>query len=283
MVFATASLAGRIERAETTLVADAAEGAARRLGRDRVFVRTLNGGVAVHAGEGSPFNKVAGLGFGGMPAPEALDEVEREFATRRQPVRVEISTLADPAIARGLTRRGYELTGFENVLGLALDARVTGPSLSRPPDPSVLIQKIRPDEAAEWTGAVTTAFLSPDTFDGPASDEEFPRDVLERAYDDMAACPGFERYIARIDGVVAAGASLRIVQAVAQLCGAGTLPQFRRRGIQSALLRQRLIDAAAVGCDVAVVTTQPGSKSQENVQRFGFELLYARAVLTKGA
>jgi hypothetical protein len=30
-----------------------------------------------------------------------------------------------------------------------------------------------------------------------------------------------------------------------------------------------------------VVTTQPGSKSQENVQRLGFELLYTRAILVK--
>ena len=31
----------------------------------------------------------------------------------------------------------------------------------------------------------------------------------------------------------------------------------------------------------AVVTTQPGSKSQQNVQRRGFHLLYTRAILVK--
>jgi hypothetical protein len=40
-------------------------------------------------------------------------------------------------------------------------------------------------------------------------------------------------------------------------------------------------DAAAAGCDVAVITTQPGSKSQENAQRRGFQLLYTRAVLVR--
>jgi hypothetical protein len=34
---------------------------------------------------------------------------------------------------------------------------------------------------------------------------------------------------------------------------------------------------------IAVVTTQPGSKSQQNVQRQGFDLLYTRAVLVKHA
>ena len=33
--------------------------------------------------------------------------------------------------------------------------------------------------------------------------------------------------------------------------------------------------------DIAVVTTQPGSKSQQNMQRQGFDLLYTRAILLK--
>jgi hypothetical protein len=51
--------------------------------------------------------------------------------------------------------------------------------------------------------------------------------------------------------------------------------------VQTALLSARLADAAVAGCDVAVITTQPGSKSQQNAQRQGFDLLYTRAVLVK--
>ena len=72
-------------------------------------------------------------------------------------------------------------------------------------------------------------------------------------------------------------------EGVAQLTGAATAPEYRRRGVQTALLSTRLADAAGAGCDIAVVTTQPGSKSQENVQRRGFHLLYTRAVLVKPA
>jgi GNAT superfamily N-acetyltransferase len=60
-----------------------------------------------------------------------------------------------------------------------------------------------------------------------------------------------------------------------------TLPAHRRHGVQSALLATRLERAGRAGCDVAVVTTQPGSKSQENVQKHGFELLYTRAILVR--
>jgi len=69
---------------------------------------------------------------------------------------------------------------------------------------------------------------------------------------------------------------------VAQFGGAATLPAFRRRGVQTALLRARLAVAERAGCDIAVVVTQPASKSQQNVQREGFSLLYARQLLVKG-
>jgi len=47
------------------------------------------------------------------------------------------------------------------------------------------------------------------------------------------------------------------------------------------LLVPRLADAAAADCELAVVTTQPGWKSQQNAQRRGFDLLYTRAILVK--
>jgi GNAT superfamily N-acetyltransferase len=89
------------------------------------------------------------------------------------------------------------------------------------------------------------------------------------------------RYCAWLDDQLAAVATLRIDGGLAQLCGAATLPAFRRRGIQAALLQRRIHDGAQAGCDLAVVTTQPGSKSQQNVSRQGFALLYARAILLK--
>ncbi len=73
----------------------------------------------------------------------------------------------------------------------------------------------------------------------------------------------------------------RISNSIAQLAGATTAPEHRRRGVQAALLSARLADVAAAGCDIAVVTTLPGTKSQQNVQRHGFDLLYTRATLVR--
>jgi GNAT superfamily N-acetyltransferase len=98
---------------------------------------------------------------------------------------------------------------------------------------------------------------------------------------DMVSLEGFSIFLARRQQAVAGGASLRVADGVAILCGAATRPDHRRRGVQTALLGARLALAARQACDVAVLTTQPGSKSQENAQRQGFSLLYTRAVVVK--
>jgi GNAT superfamily N-acetyltransferase len=276
-MFVTASLAARIERAETGLILDGTRAASRRVPTGQTIVREMNGGVAAFIEPGSPFNKVAGLGFAGVPEAAALDTLESGFGERKAPLQFEVSTLADPALVRALTARGYLLIGFENVLGLPLDA-------SRALDVDggdVTVSRASDDEAPVWLDTVATGFMTPDVFDGPPSHETIPRDVLDRVFGDTIAAPSFERYLARMGGAIAGGASLRIQNGVAQLNGAATRPEFRRRGVQTALLGRRLADAARRGCDLAVVTTQPGSKSQENVQKSGFVLLYARAVLVK--
>ena len=275
MLFADVALAARIELAECRLLADCGAAAARRRPDSRAFVQEIAGGVATYTGPDSPFNKVAGLGFGDAVDEEGLAHVERAFAERGAAVQAEVASLADPSVSALLTGRGYVLRNFENVLGLRLPA-------ANLPSPGDGIDVSVGDETHHeaWLDVIAAGFANPDA-QGVPSHEEFSRDVLDRTVGDMATASAFTRYLARRGGVVAGGASLRVCESVAQLCGAATAPAHRRRGVQGALLAGRLADGARQGCDVAVVTTQPGSKSQQNVQRQGFELLYTRAILVR--
>jgi len=274
--FASTELAARIEHEEAQLILAGAEAARRLHPETAVLTIPLAGGVAAWAGANSPLNKVAGLGFGGTPRTEEMAALEFALAQRATPVRVELSSLGDPELTAFFSGRGYRFVGFENVLGLPLTDR----------EPSTLPGAVQVAESAEaefdaWLDAVVTGFANPDT-QGVASNDDFPRAVLEQVMGDLATAAGFSRYLARRGGEIAGGASLRIGGGIAQLCGAATLPAHRRHGVQTALLQTRLDLARAAGCDLAVVTTQPGSKSQQNVQRQGFELLYMRAVLVRG-
>jgi GNAT superfamily N-acetyltransferase len=272
-LFCDTALAGRIERVESQLIAQCNQAARRRAGMAG-FVIPVAGGVASFAGEGSPYNKVAGLGFGGVPDPAALDEIEKAFAACGSPVQIELAHLADPAIGALLARRGYRLESFENVLGRAL---TDGSERVMPP--GVEVRPSGTEEFETWLDVVAEGSVHPDT-QGVPWHEEFSREAIIGAERDSAAA-GDVRYAALRDGVIVGGATMRIAEGVAQLTGAATIPAHRRRGVQTALLSARLADAAAAGCDVAVITTQPGSKSQQNAQRQGFDLLYTRAVLVK--
>jgi ribosomal protein S18 acetylase RimI-like enzyme len=267
-LFCDQELAARIERAEADFMARCAE-AAR--GRAKGFVMPVAGGAATFAEPESPFNKVAGLGFAGLPE---LAEVEQAFAEHECPVQIELSTLADPAVAELVTGRGYRLVSFENVLGMSL-----GEHRSPVVPPGVEVRRSDEDELVAWLALDADAVAHPDT-EGVPSHEEFPHEVVENANRDMVSA-GIRRYSALREGALAGVASYRVTDGIAQLTGAATAPEHRRNGVQSALLSTRLADATAAGCDLAVVTTQPGSKSQHNVQRQGFHLLYSRAVLVK--
>jgi ribosomal protein S18 acetylase RimI-like enzyme len=272
-LFCNTALGARIERAEADLIARCNEAARRRAGRDG-FVTPIAGGVASFAGDGSPYNKVAGLGFEGVPDPGDLGVIEQAFASFGSPTQVELAHLADPAIGVLLSARGYQLESFENVLGRAL----TG-DIERVTPPGIEVRPSGEDEFAAWLDVVAEGSVHPDT-QGVPWHEEFPREVIIEAELDSAEA-GEVRYAALRDGVLAGGATMRLVDGIAQLTGAATLPAHRRRGIQTALLSARLADATAAGCDVAVIIVQPGSKSQQNAQRQGFDLLYTRAVLVR--
>jgi len=272
-LFCDTALAARIEGAEANLIARCSEAASRRAGAGG-FVTPIAGGVASFAGDGSPYNKVAGLGFGGVPDPAALGGIEEAFAGRGSPAQVELAHLADPAIGAMLSARGYRLESFENVLGRALSG-----DLERVAPPGIEVRPSGADEFAAWLDVVAEATVHPDT-QGVPWHEEFPREAIIGAQHACAAA-GAVRYAALRDGVLAGGATMRLTAGIAQLTGASTLPAHRRRGIQTALLSARLADATVAGCDVAVIVVQPGSKSQQNAQRQGFDLLYTRAVLVK--
>ncbi|MEV6610232.1 GNAT family N-acetyltransferase [Kutzneria sp. NPDC051319] len=271
-LFCGTDLAERIERVDARFMALATEAARARRGDEVSFVREVAGGAATFAEPDSPFNKVAGLGFGGVPTADEMAEVEKAFHDRGAPVQVELPTLADPAVGEFLTGRGYRLAGFENVLGLALD------DLDLPEPPAgVEVQPCPEGETDTALDILIDAVLVPDT-EGAAAAEEFPREALGNALRDMEAA-GTRRYLALIDGVPVGSGGVRAADGIAYFAGAATSPQHRRRGVQSALIAARLAAAKAAGCDLATVTTAPGTRSQQNVQRRGFALLYSRALL----
>lgn len=277
MILADKELACRIDGFEARGSKAIGEASVRRDPGRRAFSLELGEGVAVYAGPGSPANKIIGVGFNAGLKEAELERIELEFFARGSPIQAEVATLALPAVHALFTERGYVLQGFENVLARRLEAS----DAFAPDSAGITIEAMPLSALAEWADVVITGFEHPDASGAGSGVAAPPRHAVEEAFKDFAETPGFQACLARIEGIPAGGAGLRIDGGIAQLCGASTLPAYRRRGIQAALMRYRLLAARSAGCDLAIMTAQPGSKSHFNAQRLGFALLYSRAILVK--
>jgi ribosomal protein S18 acetylase RimI-like enzyme len=90
---------------------------------------------------------------------------------------------------------------------------------------------------------------------------------------------GWTLYLARVNGRPAAAATLYVHERVGYLADAATDPAFRRRGLQTALLRRRIYDAAA-GADLVFGGADPFSTSHRNMERVGMRLQFVRSKWT---
>jgi hypothetical protein len=266
---ATLELARRVDRAEIEFCA-----LATMLGAPDAATLERGGGLAVYGSPGSPVNKVLGLGLGVDVTDEDLDAVEQFYAERGCPVQIELCPLASPDLAPRLTKRGYVLQAFENEL-----AR---PAPTEPVPPSAGADIRVEVGAAEqpWLQIVSEGFAAPDR--AQPDGHPVPRDAVTAIGDVMRQFfhPEIVRYIAHVDGHSAAAALSFARNGVFGIFGTATLPAFRRRGLQGAIVARALSDAGGKA-DVVIATTEPGSVSQRTFERLGFQVIYTRAILVK--
>lgn len=278
-LFGSVPLARRIEAAEVRLMRLLGQ-AAEALGHAGAFVTPFGGGLAVSGGPSSPITKVIGVGYDGVPDAASLLALEARYAAADTEVVFEVATLADLACVRALERRGYQLQRTELVLGRPATGRQDDRQLPGPLPDGVTIGEDHDLET--WVAVSVDGFSASEAPAGrETAAEVHTRDAIAQAAQLFAGLPDARRYLARRGGVPAGAASLRLDEdGIAQCSGATTLVEHRRHGIQTALLHHRLAAAADAGCDLAVVTTEPGSRSQANAERHGFRL-YSRLVLSR--
>lgn len=262
-------LARRIELAEARAAVECAEALERLRPGSGGAIGRIAGGFAVYCGPSSPVTQAVGLGLDGPVSEEEFERLEEFYRSRGEPVRVETCPLADLSLIEHFGKRGYRVTEFSNVMARPLSA-------AQGTTPQVLpggltVERIRPEQTELWTLTVARGFA-----------EHYPvtREILE-VMKMFALGANVECYLARIDGAVAGGATLSIREGIAGLFGASTLPAFRNRGVQTALLEKRMTRAGEAKCDLAVCLAQPGSISQRNVMRHGFSVMYTRVKFEK--
>jgi len=226
------------------------------------------GGHMVFAGLGSPIGRVTGAGLDQPFTQEVVERIERFYRERKAPSQVDLTPLHRPEVFEMFKERGYAIAELNNVLYRKLQADEE----FAPPPKGYQIRRSHPAEA-EITGTIVeTAFFpdgAPEAFGGLIA----PFYRMENALAFVATVS---------DKPVACGTGLVIPEhKVFALCGAGTLADYRARGLQTALLQARMSAAVKAGCEYAVVVTQGGTTSQRNAERLGFRVAYSKVTVIK--
>jgi hypothetical protein len=264
-IFADHTLSQKLERSEARSNADFVETRARLTPESNAGWIEVAGVYAMFDGADSPCTQTFGLGLFDEITNAAMEKLEEFFATRGAPVFHEVSPLADPSVMPILNERGYRPIELSNVLFRHVDAaEITGSSRT---NPDITTRVIEPAEVDLW--ARTSAA-------GWATEHESLADFMFGFGRVGAQCRGAFPFIGELDRKAIATGSLFIHNDVAMLAGASTVPEARNRGAQNALLDARLKFAAEKGCSLAVMAASPGSQSQINAQKNGFQIAYTR-------
>lgn len=263
MIYSDKQLSQQLERTEARANADFVNTRAGLTPEYGAAWIEVGGAYAMFDGVESPLTQTFGLGIFEDATAEHLDEIEAFFREREAPVFHEVSPMTDPSLMMLLGERGYRPIELTSVMYRELSSEVS----RRERRGDLQTRVITADEVELW--ARTSA-------DAWRTEHEALGEFMFNFGSISAQCSGAFPYIAELDGRAVATGMLFVYDDICMLAGASTLPDERNQGAQTALLEDRLDFAASNGCKLAIMGAAPGSQSQRNAQKNGFQIAYTR-------
>jgi hypothetical protein len=286
MIYSDKSLSQKIERTEARANADFVETRARlepMMGAKWIEVA---GAYAMFDGPESPCTQTFGLGLFEEITADHLDDIEQFFQTRGAPVFHEVSPMADASLVQLLTTRGYQPIEFSSVMYSEVRVPPSGGSSELPSGIGAMTTAVANEasESGHLKAGLKTRITADDEAElwartsaaGWSTEMEGLEDFMLGFGRISARCQGAYPFLAELDGNAVATGALFIYDEVCVLAGASTIPEARNQGAQNALLAARLKFAADGGCRLAIMAALPGSQSQKNAQKNGFNIAYTR-------
>lgn len=259
--------------APTTLARIEEQRLARGVAGIAPTVLPLCGGVMARATPGSWMNKAIAVGLSGPVTSADLETLIGFYGQAGIEPRIELSCFAEPALLDALALAGFVLRRAANCLVAPLPTPRDGPAAERPA--GLEVRAVDPADAGEVERFVRTAAAG------------FARPGREPSEGDLAVWGttvrkrGTVAMLALMDGRPASAGCLEVDGTHATLFGLSVLPEFRRRGIQQAVIAARLEEAAARGARHATITSDPGGPTERNALRHGFAPSYTRLMLVR--
>ena len=277
MIHSDPALIARVELAEAELQRRWALAAGTSgIGYPAAWTDLPGGGVAVDKGPDAVWSRAYAIGLHDSATAQtirdAVDQAERFFARLGKPARIDLGPTVDPALMAILHDRRYSAVMYDTIVVMPVDRAVRDHASAGTGGVGGIEVRVADDPAA-WAARLVEAF----TAGGP------PEDLHDRMADKLrgfAAVDSVTCLEAVVDGRPAGGAFVAVINGVGLLHSAGTLPAFRSRGVQRAMLVERARLAADAGAQILCAQSDArNGPSLRNMERFGLKPCCSRVTV----
>jgi len=205
-----------------------------------------------------------------ISGPAERHDIESVFAIFEESGMTPRFEIGPGAICHGLAMqlaaRGFTNTHSDPIL---VQSSAQIPQRS---DDAIQIDRVQTaDDTAEFGAAYTHAWQT----------EAWLAPTLRSYINRWPSVPGWTLYLARQGNAPVGIGVLFNNGKVAYLADAATIPEYRKRGVQGALILQRISDAVHSSAKLVFSRAEFGTSSQRNLERSGLQSRYTVSIWTK--
>lgn len=213
----------------------------------------IDSGYMVYAGSDSPLSQCIGTGFGSENRISIIDKLEEFYFSKKCDVNLELNIAADNELRKLLIKRGYKKMEQTNVLIKSFtDKNIFKNFCSN-------VKVTDNSNIGQVVKIITKGFTE-------GIENEKLQNLFHRYYEiDNIKCFHY-----KLDDKIVGGGFVSLSENFVVLRGASTLVDFRRRGIQTELIKARINYGLQTNRNSAIVVVLENSPSEKNYFKNGF-------------
>ncbi|KAB8138152.1 GNAT family N-acetyltransferase [Gracilibacillus oryzae] len=265
--FVNKKLANMIEKSEIDALTSRLSAIQKLSGNPmKVEIETFGNATAFSVKNipGPSYNTVKGLEACDEPF---LKQIIEFYKQKDIPVRFELTPAnTSPELFTSLHQSGYYQVDFHTSLYKEIDNE-----MEKGDNSTISIQELREQEFDIFADVYTQGFHMP----------AFLKNSIAQNNQILYNSESWTFYLASINNEPAGIGVLFKQNNVANLAAAATLPAYRNKGIQSALIGMRIHQAFMENCKLITGQAKFGSVSQNNMERAGMRIAYTKAIWEK--
>lgn len=219
----------------------------------------LDSGFMVYAGKNSPLSQAIGVGLENEISQDLIEKIEEFYFNKKCNVNIEISSIANNTLEKLFIQNNYKNIETTNLLIKQFDKSQLLDNISEN------IKSLEKSHIEKIAQVTTNGFTN--------GEENQELNELFKIYYQLE---GFKVFYFKSENDIVGAGIISISGNNGILCGASTLKEFRRKGVQSELIKARINYAINMGVKNIFVLTEDGSGSEQNFLKKGFKKISSR-------